>query len=201
MFAITNTVGMFGMNAFPVTVEAEVFKGHPQFDLSGLPDIGIKESRDRVRSAASSIGIQFPKGRVLINLAPADVKKSGTSFDLAIFVALMQTMDILPLRMPERAFVGELGLHGTIRSVKGVMTMAMLARKNHYQEIYVPKENAKEASVIDGITVYGVSTVEELMLHLVDQEPLTPEPHYEPEILPSVEEMQDFSDVRGQFKA
>ena len=201
MFAITNTVGMFGMNAFPVTVEAEVFKGHPQFDLSGLPDIGIKESRDRVRSAASSIGIQFPKGRVLINLAPADVKKSGTSFDLAIFVALMQTMDILPLRMPERAFVGELGLHGTIRSVKGVMTMTMLARKNHYREIYVPKENAKEASVIDGITVYGVATVEELMLHLVDQEPLTPEPHYEPEILSSAEEMQDFSDVRGQFKA
>ena len=201
MFAITNSIGMFGMNAFPVTVEAEVFKGHPQFDLSGLPDATIKESRDRVRSAASSVGIQFPKGRILINLAPADVKKTGTSFDLAIFVSLMQAMDILPLRMPERVFIGELGLHGTVRGVRGVMTMAMLARKNHCREIYVPKENAKEASVIDGIQVYGISTVEELMLHLVEQQVLKPEPHYEPEFLAPAVGMPDFSEVRGQFKA
>ena len=201
MFAITNSVGMFGMNAFPVTVEAEVFKGHPQFDLSGLPDTGIKESRDRVRSAASSVGIQFPKGRILINLAPADVKKTGSSFDLAIFVALMQAMDILPLRMPERVFVGELGLHGTIRGVRGVMSMAMLARKNGCQEIYVPKENAREAAFIDGIKTYGVGTVEELMFHLVGEETLTPEPHYEPEGSRTLSEMLDFCDVRGQFKA
>ena len=201
MFAVTNSIGMFGMNAFPVTVEAEVFKGHPQFDLSGLPDTGIKESRDRVRSAAASLGIQFPKGRVLINLAPADVKKSGSSFDLAIFVCLMQAMDILPLRMPERIFIGELGLHGTVRSVRGVMTMTMLARKNGCQEIYVPEENVREAAVIDGIQVYGISTVEELMLHLVGQQPLKPEPYYEPELRQNSAIQIDFSDVRGQFKA
>ena len=201
MFAITNSVGMFGMNAFPVTVEAEVFKGHPQFDLSGLPDTGIKESRDRVRSAASSVGIQFPKGRILINLAPADVKKTGSSFDLAIFIALMQAMDILPLRMPERMFVGELGLHGTVRGVRGVMSMAMLARKNGCKEIYVPKENAREAAFIDGIETYGVATVEELMLHLVEQERLIPEPHYEPQASRNLSEVLDFCDVRGQFKA
>ncbi len=201
MFAVTNSVGMFGMNAFPVTVEAEVFKGHPQFDLSGLPDIGIKESRDRVRSAASSVGIQFPKGRILINLAPADVKKSGSSFDLAIFVSLMQAMDILPLRMPERIFIGELGLHGTVRSVRGVMTMTMLARKNGCREIYVPKENVREAAVIEGIRVYGISSVEELMLHLVGQELLSPEPYCQPDASVSPASMLDFSDVRGQFKA
>lgn len=202
MFATTNSVGMFGMNAFPVTVEAEVFKGHPQFDLSGLPDTGIKESRDRVRSAAASIGIQFPKGRILINLAPANVKKSGSSFDLAIFIALMQTMDILPLRMPERIFIGELGLHGTIRSVHGAMTMTMLARKNGFREIYVPKENIQEASVIDGIDVYGVSTVEELMLHLVGQEILASSPHNELEVKEeTLSSMLDFCDVRGQTKA
>ncbi len=201
MFAITNSVGMFGMNAFPVTVEAEVFKGHPQFDLSGLPDIGIKESRERVRSAAFSVGIQFPKGRILINLAPADVKKSGSSFDLAIFVALMQAMDILPLRMPERVFVGELGLHGTVRSVRGVMTMTMLARKSGFQEIYVPKENVREAAVIDGIRVYGISSVEELMLHLVEDKLLKPEAHYEPIISQPTSAQLDFADVRGQVKA
>ena len=201
MFAITNTVGMFGMNAFPVTVEAEVFKGHPQFDLSGLPDIGIKESRERVRSALLSVGIQPPKGRILINLAPADVRKSGSSFDLAIFISLMQAMDILPLRMPERVFVGELGLHGTVRAVKGVMSMVMLARKNGYQEIYVPEENVKEAAVVEGIKIYGVSSAEKLMLHLVGQELLQPEPYYEPENVQDFSVMLDFGDVRGQFKA
>ncbi len=201
MFAVTNSIGMFGMNAFPVTVEAEVFKGHPQFDLSGLPDTGIKESRDRVRSAASSVGIQFPKGRILINLAPADVKKSGSAFDLAIFVCLMQAMDILSLRMPERIFIGELGLHGTVRGVRGIMTMTMLARKNGCREIYVPKENVREAAVIDNIQVYGIESVEELMLHLVGQQVLQPEPHYEPEFQQNNLDMMDFSDVRGQFKA
>lgn len=189
------------MNAYPVTVEAEVFKGHPQFEMSGLPDTGIKESRERIRSAASSIGVRFPKGRILINLAPAHMKKTGSSFDLGMFISLMQAMDILPLRMPERIFIGELGLHGTVRSVRGVMTMAMLAKKNGHQEIYVPKENAKEAAVVDGIQVYGISTVEELMLHLVGEVKLTPEPHYEPEGEQEIIRMMDFSDIRGQFKA
>lgn len=201
MFAVTNSIGLSGMNAFPVTVEAEVFKGHPQFDLSGLPDAGIKESRERVRSAASSIGIPFPKGRILINLAPANVKKTGSSFDLAIFISLMQAMDLLPLSMEEKIFIGELGLHGTVRSVRGVMSMAMLARKNGCQEIYVPRENAKEAAAIENIQVYGISNVEELMMHLVGQEELTPEPHYEPEIEQNITRMMDFCDVRGQFKA
>lgn len=201
MFAITNSVGMFGMNAFPVTVEAELFKGSPQFDLSGLPDTGIKESRDRVRSAASSIGIKFPKGRVLINLAPADVKKSGSSFDLAIFISLMQAMDILPLRMPDCVFIGELGLHGTIRGVRGIMTMVMLARKNGFHEVYVPLENVKEASVIDNIRVYGVDTVDKLMQHLLDQSVIAPAPHYMPDITPPLAGLMDFKDIRGQFKA
>ncbi len=200
MFAITNSVGLFGMNAFAVTVEAEVFKGHPQFDLSGLPDAGIKESRDRVKSAASSVGIMFPKGRVLINLAPADVKKSGSSFDLAIFVCLMQAMDLLPVRMPERVFIGELGLHGTVRGVRGVMTMTMLAKKNGFQEIYVPKENIQEAAVIDGIDVYGIESAEELMLHLLNQKRMIPAIHQEIQAQ-AAEKFLDFSDVRGQFKA
>ncbi|MDE6658214.1 MAG: YifB family Mg chelatase-like AAA ATPase, partial [Oscillospiraceae bacterium] len=173
----------------------------PQFDLSGLPDIGIKESRDRVRSATSSIGLKFPKGKVLINLAPANVKKSGSSFDLAIFISLMQAMDILPLKMPDSIFIGELGLHGTIRGVHGIMSMVMLARKNGFHEVYVPQENAKEASVIDNIRVYGVDTVDRLMAHLLNQSILKPEPHYIPDITPFLSNLMDFKDVRGQFKA
>ena len=134
MFSVINSVGLFGMNAFPVTIEAEVSKGHPQFDISGLPDAGIKESRDRVRSAVYAARIPFPKGRVLINLAPADVKKSGSSFDLAIFIALMQAMQILQIDLSKRIFIGELGLSGGIHGIRGVLTMTMLAKKNGYEE-------------------------------------------------------------------
>lgn len=189
------------MNAFPVTVEAEVSRGHTQFDISGLPDAGIKESRDRVRSAVSSVHIPFPKGRVLMNLAPADVRKSGTSFDLAIFVALMQAMNLLPLRMPDSVFVGELGLNGTLHGIRGALTMTMLAKKSGYEAIYVPYDNVKEASVIDGIKVYGIRTVSELLGHLQEQQTLEPAPCYQPEVVQSIESILDFCDVRGQVKA
>ncbi|MDE6730538.1 MAG: YifB family Mg chelatase-like AAA ATPase [Oscillospiraceae bacterium] len=201
MFAITNSIGMFGMNAFPVTIEAEVTRGAPQFEISGLPDVGIRESRERVRSAFTSIGMQFPKGKVLINLAPADVRKAGSSFDVAIFISLMQATDVLPLRMPHSVFIGELGLHGKIRGVRGVMSMTMLARNNGFDEIYVPMENLKEASVVDKIQVYGVSDVDMLMSHLVDQEVLHPAPLYVPDRKDPLADRMDFKDVRGQFKA
>ena len=116
MFTVTHSLGLFGMNAFPVTIEAEVSRGHTMFDISGLPDASIRESRDRVRSAVTAAGLKFPSGRVLMNLAPADVKKSGTSFDLAIFVALMQAMGVLPEQMNQRVFIGELGLAGILHS-------------------------------------------------------------------------------------
>ncbi len=200
MFSVIHSVGLFGMNAFPVTIEAEVSKGHPQFDISGLPDAGIKESRDRVRSAVNAARIPFPKGRVLVNLAPADVKKSGSSFDLAIFVALMQAMQILQIDLSKRIFIGELGLNGIIHSIRGVLTMTMLARKNGYEEIYVPIDNVKEAAVIDGIRVYGVSNVNDLLSHLLELKPLKAVSVYQPES-ELQRQLLDFSDVRGQQKA
>ncbi len=200
MFSVINSVGLFGMNAFPVTIEAEVSKGHPQFDISGLPDAGIRESRDRVRSAVLAARIPFPKGRVLINLAPADVKKSGSSFDLAIFIALMQAMQILQMDLSKKIFIGELGLNGGIRSIRGALTMTMLARQNGYEEIYVPLDNVREAAVIDGIRVYGIGNVNDLLSHLLGLSPLTPVPTYQPEGTVT-EQILDFSDVRGQQKA
>lgn len=200
MFSVVHSIGLFGMNAFPVTVEAEVSAGHPQFDISGLPDAGIKESRDRVRSAVLSVNIPFPKGRVLINLAPADVRKSGSSFDLAIFVGLMQSMQVLQMDLSKSVFIGELGLNGQIHSIRGVLTMTMLAKKHGVQEIYVPADNVKEASVIDGINVYGLHNVEELLQHLLEQRVLKPAVCYQPEAT-LAQQLLDFSDVRGQQKA
>ncbi|MBQ8928289.1 MAG: YifB family Mg chelatase-like AAA ATPase [Oscillospiraceae bacterium] len=201
MFAITNSVGLFGMNAFPVTVEAEILRGHTQFDISGLPDAGIKESRERVRSAVSSCDIPFPTGRVLLNLAPADVRKSGTSFDLAVFVALMQAMGVLPPRLPESVFIGELGLNGTLHSVRGTLPMTMLARSQGFREIYVPAENVREAAAIDGIDVYGVEDVRALLSHLLGEYPLSKTPCSPIEPGRIVQDILDFSDVQGQDKA
>ncbi len=201
MFSVVHSIGLFGMNAFPVTVEAEVSAGHPQFDLSGLPDAGIKESRERVRSAVQSVNIPFPKGRVLVNLAPADVKKSGTSFDLAIFVGLMRAMQILPMELDGSVFVGELGLNGQVHSIRGVLNMTMLAQKNGCREIFVPYDNVQEAAAIDGIAVYGIRNVSELLLHLLDQKPLSPAVPRHEEVLRAAETLLDFRDVRGQHKA
>lgn len=200
MFSITNSMGLFGMNAFPVTIEAEVSKGHPQFDISGLPDAGIRESRDRVRSAISSVRLPFPKGRVLVNLAPADVRKSGSSFDLAIFVAVVQAMGVLPERLPDSVFMGELGLHGTLHGIRGVLNMTMTAKQNGIRAVYVPADNVKEASVIDGVEVYGIRTVSELLDHLLEHSRLTPAECYD--VQPSTREtILDLCDVHGQFKA
>lgn len=200
MFSVINSVGLFGMNAFPVIIEAEVSRGHAQFDISGLPDAGIKESRDRVHSAVLAAQIPFPKGKVLVNLAPADVRKSGSSFDLAIFVALMQAMQVLQMDLSKRIFVGELGLNGGIHSIRGVLTMTMLAKKNGFEEIYVPMDNLKEAAVIDGIRVYGISNVNDLLSHLLGLSELSPAKTYRPEGT-HTEQILDFSDVRGQQKA
>ncbi|MBQ4465753.1 MAG: YifB family Mg chelatase-like AAA ATPase [Oscillospiraceae bacterium] len=198
MFAITNSIGLFGMNAFSVTVEAEMFKGHPQFDISGLPDTCIKESRDRVRSALASLGVEFPKQQVLINLAPANVRKSGTSFDLAMIVSLMQSLGMLPPEMPERVFIGELGLNGTLHGTRGVLPMVMHARKEKFREIYVPKDNLTEAAVVGGIDVYGVENIQELFAHLTGVHPLTPAPVIRASSIEQLENMLDFSDVHGQ---
>lgn len=200
MFSVINSIGLFGMNAFPVTVEAEVSSGHPQFDISGLPDAVIRESRERVRSAVLAARVPFPKGRVLVNLAPADVKKSGSSFDLAIFVALMQAIGVLRMDLSRCIFAGELGLNGGIYSIKGVLSVTMLARKNGYREIYVPAGNVKEAAVIDGIEVYGINHVSELLHHLSGKKRLTPAPLTRP-VAAYAEDVPDFKDVRGQNKA
>ena len=201
MFAIANSIGLFGMNAFSVTVEAEIEKGRPSFDISGLPDAAVKEARDRVFSALLSVGHPIPANRVLMNLAPANVRKSGTTFDLAMFVALMQALGTLPPRLPDRVFIGELGLNGTLHGIRGVLSMVMMARSLGFREIYVPQENVREASVIDGIEVYGVETAQQLLDHLLELYPMQPAPVWSPTPDEMLDSVLDFSDIRGQEKA
>lgn len=200
MFAALKSVGLFGINSYMIEAEADVSGGLPSFDLVGLPDAAIKESRDRIRAAMKNCGFKFPTGRITVNLAPADQKKEGSGYDLPILLALLLATGQIKCELSESVFIGELSLDGRIRSVSGVLAMTITARQNGIKQIFVPKENAAEAAVVDGIAVYGVEGIKELLAHLDESEAIeqekpreavSQEPQYE----------LDFSEVKGQMTA
>lgn len=200
MFAKINSLGLMGLNAFPVEVEIEASRGMQSFDIVGLADAAVKESRERIRSALRCSSINFPVMRVMVNLAPADRKKSGSVHDLGIAVALLSVLGLCSESQTEKAvFIGEVSLNGEIRGIHGVLPMTILARNSGFEEIYVPFENAREAAVIDGIKVYGVESVAQLVLHfsgravMLPAKPVPASGHKDAGL--------DFADVKGQQSA
>ncbi len=196
--------GVFGIDGYEVVVECSGWDRVPRFDLVGLPDTSVKEAKNRVQSALENSGIRFPALDIMVNLAPANIKKEGSSFDLAILVAILQTDGKIPhgCDLSDKCFVGELSLSGDLRAVGGILSMAISAKDCGKKEIYVPYANAKEASVVDGITVFGVKSVKDLILHLKGKESLTPTPRDVDSFdFSSNSQELDFSDVRGQLKA
>ncbi len=193
------SVGLFGLNAFPVDVELAINRGAPQFEIIGLPDAAIRESRNRIQSTLSAMRIALPPRHIIINLAPANIKKTGTAYDLAILVSLLVALGKIPEQPPERIFVGEVSLFGTMSRGNGVLSMALVAAQNGAKEIFVPAENAAEAAAA-GIRVYGVENVADLMDHLNGKGYLPATSPY----LPAAEDWEfdvDFSDVKGQIMA
>lgn len=196
--------GVLGIDGFEVTVECSAWDRIPRFELVGLPDAAVKEAKNRVQSACENSGFVFPPLDIMINLAPADVKKEGSVFDLAIIVAILQCQGVVPksLDMSDKTFLGELSLSGEVRGVSGVLSMAVSARDAGRKEIFVPLANAREAAVVSGITVYGVSTLRQLVNHLKGEELIAPVYSAASELdLSSRREALDFADVRGQLKA
>ena len=200
MFAKINSLGLMGLNAFPVDVEIEASRGMQSFDIVGLADAAVKESRERIRSALRCSSINFPVMRVMVNLAPADRKKSGSVHDLGIAVALLSVLGLCSESRTEKAvFIGEVSLNGEIRGIHGVLPTTILARNSGFEEIYVPFENAREAAVIDGIKVYGVESVAQLVLHfsgravMLPAKPVPASGHKDAGL--------DFADVKGQQSA
>lgn len=200
MFAKISSLGLFGLNAFPVDVEIDISRGNPQFDIVGLPDTVVKESRERIRAALRSCSISFPVASVMVNLAPADTRKSGSVHDMAIFMAVLEAMRLIDVPTDGCSFIGEISLNGDIRRINGVLPMVMLARELGIRSVFVPNDNAAEASVIDGIDIYAVSNAEELILHFRNEKKLSPAPHFAPPDA-AYNEVLDFSDVRGQQSA
>lgn len=200
MFTKINSVGLFGLNAFAVEVEIDAVKGMPDFEIIGLPDTAVKESKERVHSALFNSGIPMPNGRITVNLAPADMKKSGSAHDMAIFVALLCASGVVNCDLNDSAFIGELSLGGEVRRLNGVLPMAIEAKSSGIKKLFVPSENAFEASVVNGLEVYGVSDVGTLIDHLKGTAKI-------PATVPFVAEENnyfgslDFADVKGQQRA
>lgn len=201
MYARINSLGLLGLNAFPVTVEIECSEGLESFDIVGLADISVKESRERIRSAFRSCGISFPEARILVNLAPADVKKTGAVHDLAIAVSVLRIMGLSSNEYMQRSvFIGEVALSGEIRSVNGVLPMTILAKENGMERIFVPTDNLREASVVEGIDCMGVGSLGELVCHLTGKAEIAPAKPYKPQNISYFGNL-DFADVRGQMAA
>lgn len=196
--------GIFGIEGFEVAVECSAWDRIPRFDLVGLPDAAVKEAKGRVQSACENSGFKFPALDIMINLAPADVKKEGTVFDVAILASILQCAGIIPhdYDFSDKCLIGELSLSGEVRGVGGVLPMTVSARDSGKKEIFVPYDNAGEAAVVDGITVYGVKSFKELVNHIKGSEKIIPK-SYDATTFGrrcAVGEL-DFADVRGQYKA
>ncbi len=200
MFAKVNSMGLFGMDVFNVEVEADLSQGMPKFEMVGLPDAAVSEAKDRVRSAIKNNGFTFPVSRITVNLAPADTRKEGSVYDLAIFTALLRATGQIRASTDQYAFLGELALDGHIRKVNGVLPMVIKARDSGLKAVFVPKENALEGSVVKGIDVLPAEHVYQVVNHIHGVEfiePCLPEANSSD----SLKFVPDFADVKGQLEA
>lgn len=200
MFSRIKSIGIFGMESYMIEVEADISTGLPAFDIVGLPDAAVKESRDRVRSAIKNCGFKFPLGRITVNLAPADRKKGGSIYDLPVLLAVLKAYNQLKAEFDDSVIVGEVALDGKIRPANGILAITITAKQNGIKNIFVPKDNAMEAAVIQGINVYGVDNVLELIAHLKGEKLIE---RVESDITDQTDfsSIPDFSDVKGQIAA
>ena len=196
MVVTVRSLGLTGLSGYEVSAECFLSGGLPAFDIVGLPDTAVREARERVRAAVKNCGCKFPVSRITVNLAPAGQKKAGTVYDLPIFVGLLAASEEVPPLPEDAAFLGELSLTGAVRGVDGVLPMALAARKAGIRQLFVPEENAAEATLAGGMTVFGVADVAALVAHLKGESLLTPAPVWEPG--EEIEEMPDLRDVVGQ---
>ncbi|MGN1203355.1 MAG: YifB family Mg chelatase-like AAA ATPase [Eubacterium sp.] len=200
MYAKVKSLGIFGLESFGVTVECDISQGLPRFDLVGLPDAVVKESRERVRASIKNCHLDFPVSRITVNIAPADIKKEGSLYDLPVFVAILKASKQLKGDVDNFAFIGELSLDGEIRRVNGVLPMLLTAKANGISAAFIPYENKLEGSVLEGIDVLPVKNVFEVMQHISGVKAINP--CYNKKLTETrISYNVDFSDVKGQAEA
>lgn len=204
MLSIIHSAALLGIDAYAVNVEVDLSSGLPAFDIVGLPDSAVKESRERVRTAIKNTGLSFPTKRITVNLAPADTKKEGASFDLPIAAGILTAMGTLPTdALDGYLLAGELSLDGSLRPVNGILPMVYGALQDGITKCFVPYENAEEAALVEGMEVYPLHSLRQLVAILQNQETLQPY-HVDLDNLFADDkewESLDFSHVKGQENA
>src|SRR3954468_17434758 len=200
MLAKIYSAAVYGVDAFEMEVEVNGAHGDPKIFIVGLPDTAVKESLHRVTTAISNSGYHWPRGRTTVNLAPADVKKEGPSFDLPIALGMISVAEEIDTSPFENfSFVGELALDGAVRSVKGVLPVALEARKRGKRALFVPEANAGEAAMVDKIDIYGVQNLRQTFEFLRGEQPLQPTRGDVSKFFATHQDYDvDFSDVKGQ---
>jgi magnesium chelatase family protein len=199
MLAKVKSSAILGIEAYPVEVEVDLSLGLPAFNIVGLPDTAVNESKERVRSALKNSGFNFPGHRITVNLAPADIKKEGPALDLPIAVGILIATEQLPPAKDDIIFTGELSLDGSLRSILGALSIAMQAAKDGITKIILPLENAAEAALVEGLQVYGVKDLREVVQVLSN--PDLPPPLVPPLLLEEDRLSLDFAEVKGQEHA
>lgn len=203
MIHITNTCALYGIEGHVIKVETDLSNGLPGFDIVGLPDAAVKESRERVRAAIKNSDFIFPQKRITINLAPADIRKEGSVFDLAIAAGILKaSMYIDAENLGEYAFLGELSLDGTVKGIKGVLPMCISLKQSGYRKLILSKDNADEAALVNGMEVYPVENILSMVEFLNGKRNIEPHKVDVAALLSaSAAEEYDFADVRGQETA
>ena len=203
MLSSVSSCGLTGIDGYDVKVEVNLSNGMVLFEVVGLPDAAVKESRERVRTAVKNSGFQFPAERLIVNLAPADVKKEGPAFDLPIALGILCCMGVIDQSALNGVCVfGELSLNGAVRPVRGALPMVISAKERGVKRFLLPEENVGEVSCIEGAEIYPVRTLLEAVRHLTGSLPIEPiRPVAYQDLIGRREFSEDFCHVKGQSKA
>jgi magnesium chelatase family protein len=194
---------VIGIDPYPVDVEVDIASGLPQFSTVGLPDAAVKESKDRIKAAIKNSGYRFPEKRVTVNLAPADIKKEGTAFDLPIAVGILAAEGLIdPAKLKDYLIMGELSLDGGIKAIHGVLSAAFQAKASGIAGIIVPGDNAREAAMVEGLPVFGTKTLSEIVEFIGGRKEIRPAKVQVAEVFKkSLQYSVDFSEIQGQDQA
>jgi len=199
MLAKVLSSAVIGIDAYVVEVEVDISQGLPSFSTVGLPEGAVRESKERVKASIKNSGYQFPADRITVNLAPADIKKEGSAFDLPMAVGILAATGLIPGEScHDYLILGELSLDGLIRPVKGALPVAVMAKERALRGIFLPKENATEAAVVEGVSVYPVETLSSLVQMLSGLSKISPFQVDFNQLFDTPDHQMDFSDVRGQ---
>lgn len=194
-----SSASLIGIEACMVDVEVDISFGLPNFVTVGLPDASVRESKERVRAALKNCGFDFPSRRITINLAPADRRKEGSAFDLPISLGFLAHLGLFPPeRLRDYLFLGELALDGSLKPGKGILAATVMAKREKFKGIVIPKDNEREAALVKGIDIYGLENLVQVVELLSHPEGIAPCEYSLRELLPPLQYDVDFQEIKGQ---